>query len=329
MLWVMELHVRRGIALTFALLFLVIAPLTIAYGRGYRVDMKHRRVSLTGVISLAGFPKRIHLSLDSQNIRTTSLPVTARGVLPGDHTVLVGAPGYGTQVLGADVRPGETVFLDDIQLIRENPTTTLRTGIPPSARLAPTGNALAWINQDQVVIAAPTGTQHAATVASAQKLLWSDDGQVLEVRTNDDERLAYLNRTGVRLSAPVEMAGVTKSIRDRVGEDVQFTSVQHIPDGSGWFLTSTDTAWLLPNGTDEPELFSRWYEPIVQVIHLGRQVTATIRNTDITIRNAANGQVTTLVEANVTAVAVTDTPGTFQALVRDGDLRRWVEVQLF
>lgn len=325
----MELYVRRGLAVTFALIFLVVAPLSIAYGRGYRVDVKHRRVTLTGVIAVAGFPKRVQVSVDGQPQRTTSLPVTARGVLPGDHVVLIGAPGYGTQAHATTVRPGETVFLDDVQLIREQPVTTLRTGIPQGALLAPTGNAAAWVQDDRVVIAQPTGMLHEVTVATAASVHWAEDGEHLEIRNAENAVLLTLTRNGERQSSPAQLTALSDATRERIGESTPFTSLQRIPDGSGLFLTNGGTAWVLEEGKDTPELFSRWYEPVVFVGHLGRDVTVSVRENDLTVRNASNGQVTTIHESGIVSAVVTSTPGMFQALVRDGDLLRWVQAMVF
>ena len=175
----MTLPLRRALALLFAGLFVLVALASIAYGRGYRFDFKTRNIRLTGVILLAGAPDRVQVKIDDGEPKNVSLPTTFRGLLPTTHTISLSAPGYESQIFTLNVRSGQTTFATDIQLYQGSPFTTVRTGIPKHAILAPDGSAVAWLENQKITISDTTSVKHLTVALDVESLTWSESNDNL------------------------------------------------------------------------------------------------------------------------------------------------------
>ncbi len=326
----MTLPLRRALAILFAGLFVIVALASVAYGRGYRFDFKARQVRLTGVVFLAGAPSRVQVTVDDGKPRNVSLPTTLRGLLPTTHTVGVAAAGYRGQVFTFNVRSGQTTYAPDLQLYRENPFTTVRTGIPLQALLAPDGSAVAWLEGQNLAIAEATNRKHVVGIpAGADALTWSALSEDVTVLSAERETLATVSKAGIRRSAAyVPPTGEQQKIDQLLNGRMVYSSVQPIPGRTGWLLQDASSAWvLLPNG--DFTVASRWGNPIVNAVHLGRQSLATIRREEVLVRNLANDQTALYEIPGITQASAGTHEGELNLLVADGDLLQWERGNLF
>lgn len=326
---IMTLPLRRALAFLFAALFLVIAPLSVAYGRGYRFDTKTRHIRLTGVILLAGSPSRVRLTIDDDTLKDVSFPTTLRGLLPTTHTILVEAMGYTSQVFTFNVRSGQTTFATDLQLYRINPFTTLRTGIPKQALLAPDGTTVAWLEGKRLTIAGATSLKSFDTAPGAESLVWTENSEDLLLRNASLGTVAVMSRTGtLRDATYVLPAGDRRTIDQLLNSRMTYSDVQTIPGGGGWLLTDESSAWILQTNGDLT-LATRWGNTIVNAIHLGRQSLVTVRREEVLVRNVQNAQTALYEVPGITQATAGTHEGEINLLVADGNLLQWKRGNFF
>ncbi len=325
----MTITLRRTLALIFAGLFIVIALTSIAYSRGYRFDVKNRQVRLTGVIMLAGAPSKVQVFVDTGKPKNVSLPTTLRGLLPSTHAVTVSAPGFTSQTLTLNVRSGQTTFATDIQLFKENPFTTIRTGVPSTAVLAPDGTAVAWLDENALIIANPAQTKKLTLVAEVERITWSANSEDIVLLDASNATVGIASKAGALRGAGYivstkERDEVLRLLRGRMS----YTQAQRIPNSAAWLLVDESSAWVLqPDG--ELTLATRWGNAIINTLHLGREIVATVRQSEILARNIVNDQTAFYEIPNISQAAAGEQAGELNILIADGDLLLWQRGNLF
>lgn len=325
----MTLTIRRTLALLFAAIFIVIAPLSVAYGRGYRFDTKTRHVRLTGVIFLAGWPNRVRISIDEGGGKNVSLPTTVRGLLPTTHTLRLDAEGYMGQTFTLNVRSGQTTFTSDIQLYRAQPFSPVRSGIPPSALLSPDGTLVAWLSGKILTIAEGSNAKNLTVPVGVDAVRWSTDGEDLLLQHGTRTTVAIVSKAGVLRNADYVLpAGSQARINSLLAGRMAYASAQVIPGGAGWLLTDESSAWLLEeNG--ELSVATRWGQEIIRAVHLGRKSIATVRRGEILLRNTTNAQTASYELPGIAQATTGKREGELNLLVTDGDLLQWVRGNFF
>lgn len=325
----MTLPLRRALALLFAGLFVLVALASIAYGRGYRFDFKSRHIRLTGVILLAGEPNRVQVKIDDNEPKNISLPTTLRGLLPTTHTVSVTAIGYSNQIFTLNVRSGQTTFATDVQLYQTTPFTTMRTGIPKQALLAPDGSAVAWLEGQSLTIADTTSIKHVRIPTEVNSLSWSEPSDDLNLQNENQATVAIVSRAGVlREKSYVLPAGNRPKIDQLLNGRMVYSAIQTIPGSTDWLLLDESSAWVLqPNGN--LNLATRWGNQIVGAMHLGRQSLATVRREEVLVRNISNSQTALYEIPGITQASAGVREGELNLLVADGDLLQWERGNLF
>ncbi|RJO59321.1 PEGA domain-containing protein [Candidatus Parcubacteria bacterium] len=172
----MNLRYRRILALLFFVVFFLIAPLTLAYARGYRLDFSPFRITKTGVIFISGEPKNVKIFLDGKKTSASALPARLRNVLPGKIQIRIEAPGYQDWLMETEVQDSESVILNNLRLLKSDIFSVVRSAIPPTAEFSPAGDKLAWLNQNSINIASPKEIFTSPKVDNLEKIAWSDDG---------------------------------------------------------------------------------------------------------------------------------------------------------
>jgi hypothetical protein len=325
----MTLPLRRALALFFAGLFVIVALISIAYGRGYRFDTRTQKISLTGVIFLAGSPNRIQLLVDDEEQKNVSFPTTIRGLLPTTHTVNLGAAGYASQVFTVSVRSGQTTFVSDVQLYRTKPLTSVRTGIPKQAQLSPDGSTVAWLENNSLAIADALSIKRFNITAETEALSWSENSEDIILQNESRVVLAVVSKAGViRDKSYILTTGDKSKIDLLLNGRMKYTTIQTIPGSAGWLLTDESSAWVLqPNGN--LSLATRWGNSIINVIHLGHESLASVRSEEIIVRNISNGQTALYELPGITQATAGKHEGELNLLVADGDLIQWQRGNFF
>lgn len=323
----MTLAVRRALALFFISVFVIVAPTALAYARGFRFDFATRQLKQTGVLLLHGLPKNVAVSIDGQPPRAAALPRTYRSMVPGTHTLRVEAAGYTSQAMVFSIYPGQTTYLTNTQLIRIDPIATVRTGLPANAQLSPDGATVGWIEKGNVVIADAQGIQRTQTVAAAHSLAWLE--QTLIIFDAKNIRLGTLTTAGVFTpGGQPQVATSSQATKLAQAAGLQFDHAQRLPDIKSWLVTNAEGAWLLSDAGDST-LVSRWVEKPLSARMVGRSMFLSVRNAELTLRNTTNNQTQTFFQDGIVAVADAPTEGHVSFLVRDGDLRTWMEADFF
>lgn len=323
----MTLVVRRALAIFFILVFVIVAPTALAYARGFRFDFATHQLKQTGVLLLHGVPKNVAVSIDNQVLRAATLPKTYRSMTPGVHTLRIEAVGYTTQETPFAIQPGQTTYLTNFQLLRVQPLSTVRTGLPANAQLSPDGTTVGWIEKGNVVIADAQGIQQTQTVDTAQSLTWIENTLVIF-----DEKKVFLGTlslagifsttTQPHLPPNAKLNNLAKAA------DLVYNHAQRVTEAKGWLLTNAEGAWFL-NDSGESTLVSRWVQQPLSARLIGSAMFLTVRDAEFSLRNLINNQAQTFTQAGIVAVADEPSEGYVAFLVRDGDLRTWMAAQFF
>lgn len=325
----MTLPLRRTLALLFAALFVVVALASIAYGRGYRFDFRSRHIRLTGVILLAGGPNRVQVAVDDGEPKSVSLPTTIRGLLPTTHTVTLSAPGYASQVFTFNVRSGQTTFATEVQLYKSQPFKTVRSGIPPQAKLSPDGASVAWLEPGSLVIANPVSTKRVKMTVGVNSLNWTESSENIVLQDDSLTVRTAVSREGaVRPATYVLPTAEQAKIKQLLNGRMVYSAAQAIPGTADWLLSDASSAWVLQANGDLT-LATRWGNAIVNAIHLGRSSLATVRRGEVLIRNTANDQTALYEISAITQASAGVRAGEVNLLVTDGDLLQWERGNVF
>ena len=84
-------RLRKIIFYIFALIYLVVAPLTILYALGYIFSPTQQTLVATGLISLSSEPPQAQVWLNGELLKEKT-PVILRNLKPGPYTLRMGLP---------------------------------------------------------------------------------------------------------------------------------------------------------------------------------------------------------------------------------------------
>jgi len=111
---------RRLLLLFFSVLFLIIAPLLIVYGLGYKYNWQRHTWQQTGVFFIKSYPKSAEIIINNdRNKKTTPTQIT--GLLPDTYTVRIQKNGYRSWTKNLTIEPQLTTFIEDVSLFYEQP----------------------------------------------------------------------------------------------------------------------------------------------------------------------------------------------------------------
>lgn len=147
--------------------FIVVAGWVLLAANGYVVNLRSLTIEQRALISLAGSPAQVHITLDGQRT-AEKLPAVLRTILPGHHTVRISAAGYQDWQLSARLDSGQALVRDAILLFRTEPLPrALPDGAPVTA--IPTVDPSLSINGGEVFVLA--GSQQTLVTRFSQPVL--------------------------------------------------------------------------------------------------------------------------------------------------------------
>ena len=208
----MNLSQRRGLALLFLLVFFLVAPLTLAYTDGYRLSFSPLKITRTGTIYISGNPKTVNIFLNGEKQKPQNLPLNIRNIIPGEYQLKITEKNYQDWEKNIQVNVGESTVISNVQLIKQDPFTTVQTGLGKDAVFSPNGSLLAWHTEKKIFIADGKKLVTSQDIENLSRIVWGNDSLVVIALDNKNQTLARLT-----LDTKIE---TIKSI----GKDLRFIS---------------------------------------------------------------------------------------------------------
>jgi hypothetical protein len=113
----MTAKIRTLYYILAVILFLICAFLVVTYAAGYKIDIKQRKMSQTGIISVQTDGGQIYINGKFEGTDE----VTLRNLVSGKYLVEVKKDGYHPWSKSFELAPGEAKILDNVVLFKENP----------------------------------------------------------------------------------------------------------------------------------------------------------------------------------------------------------------
>ncbi|MDP2586477.1 MAG: PEGA domain-containing protein [Candidatus Komeilibacteria bacterium] len=119
----MNLRTRRFLVLGLALIFLVLSPLLILYGLGYKYNWQKNRLEKTGVFFIKSFPKDADVFLNGDRHKKTT-PSQITRLLPKIYEVKISKEGFLPWIKNLAIQSQTATFIEDVSLIYQTPKIT-------------------------------------------------------------------------------------------------------------------------------------------------------------------------------------------------------------
>lgn len=111
--------IRRGLMTLLIILYLVIAPVIIAYTVGYRYDFKTGLLKETGVLSVDVKPKNALVYINDTLLKQ-GLPIYLPNRAPGSYKIKISLPGYKDWEKDTLIESKKTFYIKNITLFKES-----------------------------------------------------------------------------------------------------------------------------------------------------------------------------------------------------------------
>ena len=125
----MHIVARRILFYLFVTIFIVGAPLMVLFTAGFRYSLESGQLVRTGVLSINTDPRNVSIFIDGKDLEK-STPHVVKYLIPGSYQLRLERDGYHTWEGELDVYSGETSFLQDLLLFRdEDPALVFETEV--------------------------------------------------------------------------------------------------------------------------------------------------------------------------------------------------------
>ncbi len=114
---------RKTIFFACLLLFIIIAPLTILYSQGYRLDFENKAIRQTGGLFLRATPRRADIYINDKPVKRTDFffgSALIENLLPKEHKIEIKKPGHHVWLKNLTIREKEVTEARNIILFPEN-----------------------------------------------------------------------------------------------------------------------------------------------------------------------------------------------------------------
>ena len=134
--------------LIFLILFIAVILLTIAFGRGYRPNIKEKKILSTGIISITSLPKSAQVYINDELKGVTDINLH---LSPGKYKVEVKKDGYLPWEKEIVLKPELVINLDPL-LFAVNPSLSPQTniGIKRAVAVDQTGKILLFVENENL-----------------------------------------------------------------------------------------------------------------------------------------------------------------------------------
>lgn len=114
----MSLLQRRILTIILFFVLLILGPLLISYGAGYRINLKEKRIDRVGLLHVTTEPDETTMVLDGENY-SINKEFVKTGLLPKTYDIAISKEGYYTWFKQLPIYPNQTTFIRDLQLFRD------------------------------------------------------------------------------------------------------------------------------------------------------------------------------------------------------------------
>lgn len=193
----MSLSFRRALYTSSIIIFLIAAPLLVAYTTGYRYDPYKQRFILTGSLFVRTHPEEVMIYLNDELVSTKS-PLRLNHLLPNKYKLRIEKPGHTPWHKELEVTQKKTTFAEDIILWPARPNqTTLTTGTANNMTMDKQATKLFW-QSDSAVLVLNTINQSVNTILSLPSTkpvsyIWSHDTARLIIQQENHYWLVHKN----------------------------------------------------------------------------------------------------------------------------------------
>lgn len=111
--------IRRLIMLGLILIYLIIAPIIIAYTAGYRYDFQTGEIKQTGVLSIDVKPKTAQVYIND-TLMKKSLPIYLPNRAPGSYKIKISLSGYKNWEKDILIESKKTAYIKNVTLFKES-----------------------------------------------------------------------------------------------------------------------------------------------------------------------------------------------------------------
>jgi len=185
----------------FIILFVTISPMMLMYAFGFKFNLSQMQLQKTGMLVLETEPTGAKIYLDgkleinpfkfySKNNRYTKTPTKIKNIVPGEHTIRMELDGYWEWEKRLTIRPGETVFAENVVLFEKKLPLILSNQGKDSLQaiqISQDKEKIALINHNQLTIlnlkkGKELARETLPTITS-QEIIWSKDNKKIIIDT--------------------------------------------------------------------------------------------------------------------------------------------------
>lgn len=184
----MTLRTRQALFLTFLLSFLVLAPTIVLFTAGFRYNTQTGQLVKTGALSISTSPRAVTVALNGEATAKTT-PHVFKRVIPGTYLIELSRSGFVSWKGRVTVGPGETSFLDQPLLLRNDAPFLEETASFDSSSVSPSGEFIATVKGSVVDVWRTTSGTPSPTPAALShtpaSIVWSANDSYLLALSED------------------------------------------------------------------------------------------------------------------------------------------------
>jgi hypothetical protein len=198
----MTLFHRRILTTVFFFVLIVVGPLLISYGAGYRFNVKQKRIERVGLLHITTEPNEATMAIDSKTYAIDK-ELVLTGLSPRKYDITVNKEGYHSWTKNLEIFPNETTFVRDLNLFKNEAAEVIQIS---TAKYQETLNQLTLLqNQTELqVIDLETEQKFVYQLPSAFEIVYPQliDSETLLFAQNTSWYLAK-NNTLTPLQLPI------------------------------------------------------------------------------------------------------------------------------
>lgn len=199
---------RDSLFIVFILFFVIGTILISLYASGYEISLtwppkSNRLLIKTGMITVDSSPSEANIFLSGHQITNFSLnpwdisylrtPAKIRNITPGEYDLRLERPGYWPLTKHIRVYPGQTTFLEDLNLFRNN-LPLLITSTPEGRLTLSPSHRYLYASSEQKIITLNNGLINSLTTTSSTPATWLNNTDEL---LQDGKLLSPSNNTAI------------------------------------------------------------------------------------------------------------------------------------
>lgn len=120
----MTLTHRRILTVLLFFVLVILGPILLAYGSGYRINFEKKRIEQVGLLHVTTEPKKATLYIGDES-HTINDELVLPSLSPNRYDLSIQKDGYHTWNKTLEINPNETTFIRDLTLFKNEPVLTI------------------------------------------------------------------------------------------------------------------------------------------------------------------------------------------------------------